>query len=345
MNYFKINYIEISQNIGKFFLCKMTPKQLHTIANDNLSRYSDTENGIQRNLSGMRTKEIKDYLKSEDATFPNTIIICINNNPGDEQSSYKINTDTGTLEILSERGVANVLDGQHRLSGFSNNEELFELPVAIFFDLSLGEQAKIFSKINSTQTKVSLDLVYDLFSMVEGRSVEKTSYAIVRALSVEEDSPWFPGKIKTLTERSGDIAQGSFAKYIDKELISRGKPLENLFLEERDADLLAMLKNFFAAVRSVFPEEWENENSIYVLTKTTGFVGFMAFFKDLVNIAKNKKNSITFEFCESRIRPSKSIFKSLISDNYESGAKGQNKIRDILRSSLSEEEKSFLKIK
>lgn len=341
MEYIKLNYIEVEQKIGIFFLCKMTPKQLHSISNDNLSRYSNAETGIQRDLSKIRIKEIESYLKNSDATFPNTIIICINNNPANSNPTYKIDIDKKTLDILFEKGVANILDGQHRLSGLSKDNTTFELPVAVFLDLSLGEQAKIFSKINSTQTKVSLDLVYELFGMTEERSTEKTAYAIVKALNDDIDSPWC-GRIKTLTSRTGDIAQGSFAKYIDKELISFRKPLENLFIEDRDRDLLMMLKNFFSAVKNIFPNEWGDEKSLYILKKTTGFVGFMSFFKDLIKIAKNQKSGITVEFCESKIRSSKGRFEILNSDNYESGARGQNKIRDILRSGLTSEEGNLL---
>lgn len=344
MKYIKLNYIEIKQNIGTFFLCKMTPEQLYSIANNDLSRYSNTETGIQRDLSKARTKDIENYLKNIDATFPNTIIICVSNNPASSDPVYILDADKKILNILPERGVANILDGQHRLSGLPRNNTEFELPVAVFLDLSLGEQAKIFSKINSTQTKVPLDLVYDLFGMTEDRSVEKSAYAVVKTLNNDLESPWY-GKIKTLTIRSGDIAQGSFAKYIDKELISNGKLLENLYKEDRDKDLLMMLKNFFSAIKKVFPNEWENQDSTYILTKTTGFVGCMAFFKDLVKIAREQKTGITVEFCESKVKPSKELFNELTSNNYESGAKGQNKIRDILRSGLSNQEKILLGIK
>lgn len=344
MQYIKLNYIEIKQNIGTFFLCKMTPKQLHSVANSDLSRYSDTEKGIQRDISKARTKEIEVYLKNNDATFPNTIIICVSDNPANTYPFYELDTKAKILSILSEKGVANILDGQHRLSGLSEDNTDFELPVAIFLDLSLGEQAKIFSKINSTQTKVSLDLVYDLFGMVEERSVEKSSYAIVKSLNSEETSPWYK-KIKTLTERKGDLAQGSFAKYIDKELIGSGKILENLFKENRDKDLLTMLNNFFTGIKNVFPDEWENIPPLFILTKTTGFVGCMSFFKDLIKIARHQKKGLTLEFCESKIISSKDYFLKLDSVNYESGAKGQNKIRDILRKGLTEEEKVIIGIK
>ncbi|MFC1615154.1 DGQHR domain-containing protein, partial [Patescibacteria group bacterium] len=287
----------------------MTPEQLHMIANKNLSRYKYIESGIQRDISAKRTKDITTYLSESDATFPNTIIIAIRKNPANSEPTYKINK---TLDILEKDGVANILDGQHRLSGFSEDNNKFELPVAIFLDLSLGEQAKIFAKINSTQAKVSLDLVYELFDISEDRSKEKTSYAIVNELNTNTKSPWHD-KIKTLSDRSGDMAQGSFAKYIHKELIDKGKILENLYIDDRDEDLKNMISIFFTAVKNTFPMEWKNEDKKFILTKTTGFVGFMAFFKDLIKIARKRKESFSVEYCERYIKQSAQEFKTLTS--------------------------------
>lgn len=343
MDYFKLHYIEIRQNIGSFYLTKMTPKQLHAIANTDLSRYKDAEEGIQREVSKSRTKAIAEYIENSEATFPNTIIISVSINPESDNPEYVIKNDSELL-IKNEDGVANILDGQHRLSGFSDEVEDFELPVAIFFDLSIAQQAMIFAKINSTQVKVSLDLVYELFDITDKRSEQKTAYTIVKELNTEKTSPWFH-KIKTLSDRSGDMAQGSFSKYIDKELISRGKILRNLYDEERDKDLSKILSNYFASVKKNFPVEWQNENKKFILTKTTGFVGFMLFFKDLITIARKSKKALTFEFFDSKVSISVKNFEPLDSKQFESGAKGQNKIREILRGSLSNEEKELIGIK
>lgn len=338
-NYFNLDYIEISQNIGTFFLTKMTPFQLHQISNKNLSRYKDAEKGIQRDISIQKSKEIKKYIESHDATFPNTIIIGIQNNPELEKPFYFF--EKNKIHILAEDCVANILDGQHRLSGFEKDNNKFELPVSIFLDISLAEQSKIFAKINSTQSKVSLDLVYELFSLSETRNKEKTAFAIVNELNVDKDSPWF-GKIKTLSDRTGDMAQGSFAKYIHKELIDKGKILENLFNDNRDDDLKSLLMNFFIAIKNTFPEEWENKDNNFILTKTTGFIGSMSFFKDLIKVARNNKEAFSVDFCQNYLDRIKTMFGKLDSNSYESGVRGQAKIRDIFRSGLTDKERQLI---
>ena len=340
-NYLEIPVVRVHQKIGDFFLAKMTPKDLHTIANRNLSRLKDIEAGIQRDIQTQKVKEIKEYLALPDATLPNSIILAIQNNPADETNpSYVLEENTNTLRIKLEADTANILDGQHRLAGFDSEEKEFELPVSIFLDLSLGEQAKIFAKINSTQKKVSLDLVYDLFGITEERSAEKVAFYIVRHLNSEKDSAWYE-RIRTLSDRTGDLAQGSMAKFFHKELIEKNKIFKELYSQGRDTDMKNILFNYFNAVREVFPVAWENKEKKYILTKTTGFNGLMSFFITLIEIGAQKEVPLSKEFFRSYLIRSEGAFEEFTSDNFASGASGQKKIRDILRSTLSSDEREI----
>lgn len=345
MEYISLKVIKVSQNIGTFFITKMTPFQLHKIANKNLSRLKDLENGIQRDLQQQKIKEIKEYLKTQDATFPNSIILAIQNNPAeDEDPAYKLNEEEGTLEIRLSPDVANILDGQHRLNGFDDLNNSFELPVSVFLDLSLGEQAKIFAKINSTQKKVDLSLVYDLFGMTEDRNPEKVAYYVVQHLNTEINSPW-NGKIKTLADKRGDLAQGSMAKFIHKELLEKEESFKKLYDQQRDTDIKNILLNYFSVISDIFPLAWENKDGKYVLTKTTGFNGFISFLISLTRLARHRKEALSKEYFKKYLDKVSDKFSDFTSSNYPSGAVGQNKIRDILRGSLSVEEKEFLKIR
>jgi DGQHR domain-containing protein len=148
--------------------------------------------GIQRHLSPERVKEISAYVNEDSAaTFPSSIIInipieeldvvavnpsfTITNN--DEQNDIKcldenqtINIEIPELYVFTfpyKEGVAQIIDGQHRMSGFENSSSdlKFDLPVTIFVDQLIPVQAEIFSTINGKQTRVTPSLVYDLFGM------------------------------------------------------------------------------------------------------------------------------------------------------------------------------------
>lgn len=338
MNYSDIlKTIKIKQSIGSFYLTKMTPALLKTIANENLSIYKDKANGIQREQDEKKVTEIKRYLQEDKyASLPNTIILAIRDDLDTENPLFKLDDDNN-LSLALEKGIANIIDGQHRLAGFDDSDISFELPVAVFINLPLGEQAKLFAKINSTQTKVNLDIVYENFFKSDQRSREKTSFFIVKTLSEREGSPW-KGKIKTLSDRAGDLAQGSMSKYIDKQLLSPKKPLAELYENGKDQQIFDLLFAYFVAMRTVFPVAWENDShNEYILTKTTGFVGFMSYLSDVLKKHKTSLLDLDTDFFVSQFEKVKTDFdnKDFLNENYPAGAVGQNRIRDILRKTLT----------
>lgn len=322
-----IKVIEVRQKNIVFYLAKMKPSILKLVANKSLSRYQNSE-GLQRDPNPEKINDIKKYLLNDsNATFPNTIIISLRDDLDAEYPLYKFD-DNGDLILSLNPEVANIIDGQHRLSAF-NDQDDFELPVSVFLDLSLGEQAKIFATINSTQTKVSLDLVYEDFFQSSVRSMEKVSFYIVKNLNENPDSPWY-NKIKTLSERKGrDLAQGSMAKFIHKNLLDSGKVFHKLFLEERDKDIYEIIKNYFLAIKNNFPQEWNNTGGQYILTRTTGFIAFMNFFIEILKISKN--NELNIDFFVNKILSDKKVLGDLTSQNYASGVVGQAKLFKLLR--------------
>ncbi len=325
----KLKTIRINQKIGTFFLTKMTPFLLNKIANKNLSVYKDEVNGLQREKDKNKISEIKKYLKEDKyASFPNTIIIAIRDDLSVEEPLFIFDEDDN-LSIAYEQDIANIIDGQHRLAGFDENDESFELPVTVFINLPLGEQAKLFAKINSTQTKVNLDIVYENFFKSNERSREKTSYFVVKTLNEKYSSPWF-GRIKTLSDRSGDLAQGSMAKFIDKRLLSDNGPLNDLYINERDQEIFNILFNYFSAVKETFPIAWENKSDNYILTKTTGFNGFMLYLIELLKREEKAYGDMTISFFKSKFEAVKNEFKEFTNENYPSGAIGQRDIKTVL---------------
>ena len=336
--------IEVHQPIGSFYLGKFTPKELHLIANKDLSRYQDIEKGIQRDISPERIKEIKDYVKQPSATFPNSIIIAVGYDDNLEPN-WEFNNMTNVIKIRKGQNVANVIDGQHRLAGLSNEDESFELPVAIFLGVPWIEQGIIFATINNNQRKVNQSLVYELYGMSKERRVQTVAYRIVSLLNEQEESPWYQ-KIKMLgkAKNDGDLSQGAFSKYLHEKILDSGKPLHYLYQEEKDAVVFKLLFNYFTAIKKIFPVVWENKDKEYILTKTTGFVGFMLFFGDLIKLAKDSHESMTVDYFERKIKGSSADFLLFNNDNYKSGGVGQMKIRDTLRGGLTSEEKIKLNI-
>ncbi len=271
-----VKALQVSQQIGDFYIAKISAEDLVKISYSDIrelerEREVETYLGIQRPLNKSRAKEIKDYVKNYDATFPTSIILSIN----EENTNWV--EETGLLEISLDENEspAKILDGQHRIAGFMDigtlkpihdlcyferNGEFkpFELMVTIFVGLDLPEQANIFATVNLKQTKVSKSLAYDLEAYTKTRSPQKTAHDIVVALDQHDKSPFYQ-RIKRLGFKNGDYENLTQAMLVEElvQLISKNP------MEDRDI-LLRESKQSFSKLRATKLERYPLERSTQV---------------------------------------------------------------------------------
>ena len=131
----------------------------------------DTIISYQRMLKKNRLQSIREYISSPDGIFPNSIII---NFYTDRKKLRfdKIGGDdcteavAGYLYLPNRYKSAWIIDGQHRLYGFSGTEQASKvtIPVIAFENLDASTQARMFVDINSKQERVKKNLLQDLYS-------------------------------------------------------------------------------------------------------------------------------------------------------------------------------------
>lgn len=294
--------LEITQPLGSFYVGRIPAKDLAKIASADARRKVDREietySGIQRQLSPQRQQQIKNYISTFDATFPNTFIISVSG----EHTKFH---GESLLEIRASESVGNIIDGQHRLSGFTElNWDGFDLIVSIFIDLPVEDQAMVFATINLKQTKVNASLVYDLFEETRFRSPEKTCHNISKSLNQEQGSPFYH-QIKPLGKREpeydGKLTQATFVRRLlahvcktpeaIRDLIKRGEKPDpsdprnkgclfwNFFCDEKDSAILKVMSNYFNAIQSVFEVDWKSD--ISPLSRTIGYAALMRLLEPL----------------------------------------------------------------
>jgi DGQHR domain-containing protein len=239
------------------------------------------------------------------------------------------------------------------MSGFNDDENLkFDLPITIFIDQTVEQQAEIFSTINGKQTRVTPSLVYELFGISERSSPYKTAHNIVKVLNGSDKSPlkgWFKRLGKSNKYYEGYITQSTAnqnilklvcgnAKQVDEDLrtLSRGQKLaietpfsrtgavlREFYIEDDEISIIKILFNFFSAIEETLPHHWNEENSI--LKKT---IGFTALFKVL--------NELVVEGLKTKTL-SKDFFISMldgitINTNITISSKGVNELYDQFHS-------------
>jgi DGQHR domain-containing protein len=257
---------------------------------------------------------------------------------------------------VERTGVADIVDGQHRILGLKeiSPTQNFMLPVIFILDATQEEKALLFATINGTQTKVPASLVYDLYGISESRSPAKTCHEIARSLNSMSESPWYRrlkmlGR-KSTAEGTESLSQGTFIKFLmplvsanpakDADLLKNGKKpgvypqcvFNEYFRDEQDSVILKVLLNAFNGARKVWPTEWGDPDN-FVLTKTLGFSGIMRALPDLVKEGR-KRGELSEEyfsqiFAEAKERMD-AVHKTLASGQFSASASGEAEFRDLI---------------
>jgi DGQHR domain-containing protein len=137
-----------------------------------------------------------------------------------------------------------VIDGQHRLFAFENEDPNFELPVVAFHGLDLSWQAYLFWTINIKPKKINPSLAFDLYPLLrgedwldqgEGHAVyrETRSQELTEAMWSHPASPWYD-RINMLGERQiGGVTQSAWIKSLMATFVrrwrGRGSKIGGLF--------------------------------------------------------------------------------------------------------------------
>ena len=363
----KFPYLEYEQPIGTFYMTVVRDDVLAQIVDvrrrDDSSVHSlsmwdnkvrNRDEGVQRQKSEERVKKISNYCADPDATFPTPIIVSVYSD-----IEFVDDGHVFCLDIKEGGTIGDVIDGQHRLIGIANSQysSEFMLPVALMFNLTIEEKAYVFSIINSTQTKVSMSLIYDLFDLSTKRSPQKTAHEIARSLNKMQDSPFY-NRLKMLGKKEKEqcfatLSQGTFVKQLltlmskdpDKDSydLKRGDvlysdknlPFRDYFIHEQDEVILKILLNCFTALKKVFPEEWECPNK-NVLWKTTGYGAIVKAFPTLYEKG-DSLNDLSTDFfidCFARLRDYMHLRKMNFSNEFFSG--GGEQLQQKLASYIKE---------
>lgn len=312
----------ISQPIGDFYVGALSVREILNMSSFDFRRMTFTSGyvdflGIQRRVDPTRAKKIEKYARTAEACFPTSIVLSI-----DERCAKLVETenfgfhklvvneyvdaDDSTLNIPLVK-AASIVDGQHRLSGLRDAGVYeMELPVTIFVGATVAMEASIFSIVNLAQTKVNKSLVYDLFSLSEKRSPERSCHQITVSLDRMDESP-FKGKIKrlgakTLGREDETLSQATIVKgllpYLTSDAMAdrdighrfgfwdpptggeaRRRVFRHFFVANQDEKILAILINYFNAIASKWDVAWESTDEGVMIQRTNGYLGFMRFLK------------------------------------------------------------------
>ena len=137
----------------------------HTSQDDDLSIRENRFKSYQRVLTKRRISEISRYLETSRKPFPNNVLVSLrgSKNHWSWVKRQRLGSGrTGELSVQGRPGMFHVIDGQHRLFGYSgtNEEQVLDQPIIVtmYSDLSEVEEAELFIDVNENQKKVDVSL-------------------------------------------------------------------------------------------------------------------------------------------------------------------------------------------
>lgn len=129
------------------------------------SRDANPKDGFQRLLDESRAQGIADYIDNGLGTIPTAIILS-----AQTAAEVKIVGRGKTINFKDDPKAFLILDGQHRVYGFSKAHTAVRVPVVIYNGLTRRDESRIFIDINTRQKPVPNELLFDIKNIAEYES-------------------------------------------------------------------------------------------------------------------------------------------------------------------------------
>lgn len=235
------------------------------------TRFDDPKEGFQRILDKNRAQQIADYIDAGFGTIPTSIVLSAQ--PGAELQ------DIGkgkTIEFKTIKKAFLILDGQHRVYGFSLATTALRVPVVVYNGLSRRDESRLFIDINTKQRPVPNELLLDIKKLAEYESdTEKLLGEIFDLFNNEPQSP-LVGLMTPADRIKGKISRVTFNTAL--------KPLIPAFASNEPVDIYEALSAYLTA----FINGADGIKAKAIITKPAIFKGVVLLFPEVAQRVKDK---------------------------------------------------------
>ena len=263
----------------------------------------------QRLIKKNRLSKVRKFI-NDGGYFPNSLIISIESGGRGLQfdvSGTKVDgahSKLGVLHLPKKYRSAYIIDGQHRLYGYSDSNfaTTNSIPVVAFVDLDRSEQIKLFMDINENQKAVpktlrvtlNADMLWDSSDFNERRQALRSK--IAQMFGEEETSPLMARVVIGEDEKSSIrcITVEAIQTALRKSNFMSQFGKKNCIIKDGTFDvgnnqdtcelLYPFLEGCLRYVKNEVPEEWERgDNNYGVLTMNRGIQAVIRVINDIVN--------------------------------------------------------------
>ncbi len=300
-----------------FFNFVVTPRRLLKIAfiNHQALNHPDGRPAYQRMISSPRIKEIGKFITAG-GYFPTNIIANFIESPKFEFISNKENTDPnikfGWITLPTKYRSAWIIDGQHRLYGYSHLDDKFldqSLLMLVFEKMDTRKEADLFITINHKQKSVPKSLLVSLLADIRmGDSDPSTALSaiasgVARALNTDMTSPFLrrfsipgvpsePNQNLTASEVVNGLRRSCLIGKISGKTLLAG-PLSGQTDIQTIERARRVLNGYFERLRSASPDRWEKGKPAFIAVNP-GIRAHLMLIAEIVSYLTHKRN---IDFC------------------------------------------------
>ena len=287
---------------------------------------ADLTPSYQRLVKKDRLNKIRKFIDEGNHFFPNNIIISIETKNKTEKelnfdpapkSFNSERTKLGTLHLPQTYQSAFVIDGQHRLYGYSDTKyaESDVVPVIAFVNMTKSNQVEMFMDINTNQKAVDVNLRNTLaeFLFWESNDMSEVREAIILRASMvlgnSDSSPLYKriltgedakSQLRCITLQTMKLAFNStnfVNKYNKNKLAKQGIFDFGDSEEEKNRSLttiISVVTKYFSVITKSLSSEWDLGGDGYLCTNNVVY-GLIFALSECLNyhIAKGEINTTT----------------------------------------------------
>lgn len=272
--------ILVTQGTFKFYIVAM-PSEILGKTCFTITREEDPQLGFQRRYDVNRAEAIADYIDRGNGSIPTAIILS-----AQDEANLVYDSRTKTISFEEASLSFLIIDGQHRVWGFSKAEKSIRVPVVIYEELSRTEEARLFIDINSNQKEVPEALLLDVKRLLQNETEEEKKCSDLFELFYSDDRSVLKGRMVRAEKIKGKLSRITFNKAVSS--ILKG-PFKDLAIEKS----FSILNNYLSATNSIFDEIDDGLSNS--LTKPVVFQGLLNASSHVIDKAISKHDKLTKE--------------------------------------------------
>lgn len=307
----------VTQGKHKFYTLSM-PSDVLARCSTVDTREDDPVKGFQRKLDTKRAIEIADYIDNGLGTIPSSIVLSAQ---PEAELAYSRLRRSITFSVTPKSFL--ILDGQHRVFGFSKATNQLRVPVVIYNNLTRADECRLFIDINTKQRPVPNALLLDIKRLAETESDEEEFYREVFDLLANDVASPLLGRMSAASAAKNRVSRVTF----NGAMKSLRSLLQDVGPDRGYRILAAYLRSCMNGLRSLKCDDR--------ITNPTVFRALMLLFHDVAQRVQAKHGgAFESEHFDELLEP---LFGRIKASTLKSPGQSYTKLYEVFQKTLKEQ--------